>query len=417
MSSLKVQFVTLNQKTCNVRDCPKVACTSPQNATTSARDYFAILSTIQSLPMCVFLMLWAHVCVLKSLLEIFNYHPRLALLLVVRDASARSFITKFFQIFDSRSISAALSPQRFSKELLHSKDTPLLIAASQCDSNTKNLDTALNAIDAGVSWKDFFWPLQSLVTIISDTLPAAAISERSIVLEVSSDNIGAVDMALLSRVSSTVPDYFISFCYYVSQHIDIFQECMCHGQDAALQEDFVQELSAAMFGILTGTYDLISEYLKSLNLSPLRPSLTPESVTFMKDALDTSDRSGIDDIGETFLFFARRLLGNGEIQMRPYASVYSEDSQTTSDPIAYVNGTTVSLNQAAYKLIADRLPQSSPLILKALSEIGALAGARTNQSTFRTKIQVIDPSGCRQRISVVRLNRELLEEPGVPLPF
>ena len=151
MSSLKVQFVTLNQKTCNVRDCPKVACTSPQNATTSARDYFAILSTIQSLPMCVFLMLWAHVCVLKSLLEIFNYHPRLALLLVVRDASARSFITKFFQIFDSRSISAALSPQRFSKELLHSKDTPLLIAASQCDSNTKNLDTALNAIDAGVS--------------------------------------------------------------------------------------------------------------------------------------------------------------------------------------------------------------------------------------------------------------------------
>lgn len=253
MSSLKVQFVTLNQKTCNVRDCPKVACTSPQNATTSARDYFAILSTIQSLPMCVFLMLWAHVCVLKSLLEIFNYHPRLALLLVVRDASARSFITKFFQIFDSRSISAALSPQRFSKELLHSKDTPLLIAASQCDSNTKNLDTALNAIDAGVSWKDFFWPLQSLVTIISDTLPAAAISERSIVLEVSSDNIGAVDMALLSRVSSTVPDYFISFCYYVSQHIDIFQECMCHGQDAALQEDFVQERSAAMFGILTGT--------------------------------------------------------------------------------------------------------------------------------------------------------------------
>ena len=184
-----------------------------------------------------------------------------------------------------------------------------------------------------------------------------------------------------------------------------------------LQEDFVQERIAAMFGILTGTYDLISEYLKSLNLSPLLPSLTPESVTFMKDALDTSDRSGIDDIGETFLFFARRLLGNGEIQMHPYASVYSEDSQTISDPIAYVNGTTVSLNQAAYKLIADRLPQSSPLILKALSEIGALAGARTNQSTFRTKIQVIDPSGCRQRINVVRLNRELLEEPGVPLPF
>ena len=255
------------------------------------------------------------------------------------------------------------------------------------------------------------------MTIISDTLPAVATSERSIVLEVSSGNIGAVDMALLSRVSSTVPDYFISFCYYVSQHIDIFQECMCHGQDAALQEDFVQERSAAMFGILTGTYDLISEYLKSLNLSPLLPSLTPESVTFMKDALDTSDRSGIDDIGETFLFFARRLLGNGEIQMHPYASVYSEDSQTISDPIAYVNGTTVSLNQAAYKLIADRLPQSSPLVLKALSEIGALAGARTNQSTFRTKIQVIDPSGCRQRISVVRLNRELLEEPGVPLPF
>lgn len=155
MSSPIVQFVTLKQETCNVQACPKVACTSPQNATTSARDYFAILSTIQSLPMCVFLMLWAHVCVLKSLLEIFNYHPRLALLLVVRDASAHSFITRFFQIFDSRSISTALSPQRFSKELLHSKDTPLLIAASQCDSNTKNLDTALNAIDAGVSWKDF----------------------------------------------------------------------------------------------------------------------------------------------------------------------------------------------------------------------------------------------------------------------
>lgn len=164
-------------------------------------------------------------------------------------------------------------------------------------------------------------------------------------------------------------------------------------------------------------YEKWANYLKSLNLSPLLPPLTPESVTFMKDALDTSDRSGIDDIGETFLFFARRLLGNGEIQMHPYASVYSEDSQTTSDPIAYVNGTTVSLNQTAYKLIADRLPQSSPLVLKALSEIGALAGARTNQSTFRTKIQVIDPSGCHQRISVVRLNRELLEEPGVPLPF
>lgn len=97
MSNPKVQFVTLKQKTCNVQACPKVTCTSPQNATTSARDYFAILSMIQSLPMCVFLMLWVHVCVLKSLLEIFNYHPRLALLLVIRDASARSFITKFFK--------------------------------------------------------------------------------------------------------------------------------------------------------------------------------------------------------------------------------------------------------------------------------------------------------------------------------
>lgn len=81
------------------------------------------------------------------------------------------------------------------------------------------------------------------------------------------------------------------------------------------------------------------------------------------------------------------------------------------------NDTTVSLNQAAFKLITDRLPQSSPLILKALCEIGALAGAHTNSSTFRTKIRVIDSTGCRQCISVVRLNRELLEEPGVPLSF
>ena len=172
-----------------------------------------------------------------------------------------------------------------------------------------------------------------------------------------------------------------------------------------------------MFGMLTGTYDLISEYLKSLNLQQILPPLTPEGISFMKDALDTSDRAGINNIGETFLYFARELLGNGEIQLCSYASVYLEHSQTASNPIAYINDTTVSLNQAAFKLITDRLPQSSPLILKALCEIGALAGARTNSSTFRTKIRVIDSTGCRQCISVVRLNRELLEEPGVPLSF
>lgn len=414
----KIQFViTANQKTCNLQVCPELTSTSLQNATTLAQDYFSILSTIQNLPMRVFLMLWAHVCVLKSLLEIFNYHPRLALLLVVRNAAARAFITRFFQIFSSESISTALPPAHFSKQLLFFKDTPLLIVTSQCELNAKNLATALTAIDAGVIWNGSSWPLQALVTIISDTLPAAAGSESSIVLEVTSNDIGAVDTALLSHVSTVIPDYFSSFCYYVSQHIDIFQKCMCRGQDTSLQEDFVQESSATMFGILTGTYDLISEYLGFLNLSALLPPLTLESVTFMKDALDTSDRAGIDDIGETFLFFTRKLLGNSEIQLCPYTSVYSKHSQTASSPIAYINETTVSLNPAAYKLIADRLPQSSPLILKALSEIGALAGARTNASTFRTKIKVIDSSGCRQCISVVRLKRELLEEPGAPLSF
>ena len=78
----KIQFViTANQKTCNLPACPELTSTPPQNATTLAQDYFSIISTIQNLPMRVFLMLWAHVCVLKSLLEIFNYHSRLALLL------------------------------------------------------------------------------------------------------------------------------------------------------------------------------------------------------------------------------------------------------------------------------------------------------------------------------------------------
>lgn len=136
----KIQFViTANQKTCNLSVCPELTSTSPQNATTLAQDYFSILSTIQNLPMCVFFMLWAHVCVLKSLLEIFNYHPRLALLLVVRNAAARAFITRFFQIFSSESISTALPPAPFSKQLLFFKDTPLLIVASQCELNTKNL--------------------------------------------------------------------------------------------------------------------------------------------------------------------------------------------------------------------------------------------------------------------------------------
>lgn len=270
----KIQFViTANQKTCNLQACSKLTSTSPQNATTSAQDYFAILSTIQSLPMRVFLMLWTHVCVLKSLLEMFGYHSRLALLLVVRDAAARSFLTRYFQIFGSEKISTALPPKNFSKQLLFFKDTPLLIIPSQCDSNTVNLVAALNAIDAGVIWNGSSWPLQSLVTIISDTLPAAAISEKSIVLDVAPNDMGVVDMALLSHISSVVPDYFISFCHYVSQRLDVFQKCMCRGQDSALQEGFAQEPSATMFGMLTGTYDLISEYLKSLNLQQILPPL------------------------------------------------------------------------------------------------------------------------------------------------
>lgn len=296
MNSPKIEFVTFDQKTCNLQACSELTSTSPQNATTSAQDYFAILSTIQSLPMRVFLMLWTHVCVLKSLLEMFGYHSRLALLLVVRDAAARSFLTRYFQIFGSEKISTALPPKNFSKQLLFFKDTPLLIIPSQSDSNAVNLATTLNAIDAGVIWKGSSWPLQSLVTIISDTLPAAAISEKSIVLDVAPNDMGVVDVALLSHISSVVPDYFISFCHYVSQRLDVFQKCMCRGQDSALQEEFAQEPSATMFGMLTGTYDLISEYLKSLNLQQILPPLTPESISFMKDALDTSDRAGIDNI-------------------------------------------------------------------------------------------------------------------------
>ena len=209
MNSPKIEFVTFDQKTCNLQACSELTSTSPQNATTSAQDYFAILSTIQSLPMRVFLMLWTHVCVLKSLLEMFGYHSRLALLLVVRDAAARSFLTRYFQIFGSEKISTALPPKNFSKQLLFFKDTPLLIIPSQSDSNAVNLATTLNAIDAGVIWNGSSWPLQSLVTIISDTLPAAAISEKSIVLDVAPNDMGVVDMALLSHISSVVPDYFI----------------------------------------------------------------------------------------------------------------------------------------------------------------------------------------------------------------
>ena len=120
-------------------------------------------------------------------------------------------LTRYFQIFGSEKISTALPPKNFSKQLLFFKDTPLLIIPSQCDSNTVNLVAALNAIDAGVIWNGSSWPLQSLVTIISDTLPAAAISEKSIVLDVAPNDMGVVDMALLSHISSVVPDYFISF--------------------------------------------------------------------------------------------------------------------------------------------------------------------------------------------------------------
>ncbi len=221
----KIQFViTANQKTCSLQACSKLSkyvSAKCDHISTGIILQFSLRS--RALPMRVFLMLWTHVCVLKSLLEMFGYHSRLALLLVVRDAAARSFLTRYFQIFGSEKISTALPPKNFSKQLLFFKDTPLLIIPSQCDSNTVNLVAALNAIDAGVIWNGSSWPLQSLVTIISDTLPAAAISEKSIVLDVAPNDMGVVDMALLSHISSVVPDYFISFVHYVSQRLDVFQ--------------------------------------------------------------------------------------------------------------------------------------------------------------------------------------------------
>ncbi len=72
----------------------------------------------------------------------------------------------------------------------------------------------------------------------------------------------------------------------------------------------------------------------------------------MKDALDTSDRSGIDDIGETFLYFARELLGNGEIQLCSYASVYLEHSQTASNPIAYIMASVLTAFERLLRTLA-----------------------------------------------------------------
>ena len=392
---------------------------SPSASVVAVERLRNLLGSVQEPHVRWFLFIWMNCAALTTLLNQWGLSMPLTLCLFVDSPGWNRLLRNLLSWFGDDSLPLSLPPETFAREVLRRKDQPLVVLDRQhrtpaAASNMSFLDEVLASRQ--IPWKSgkdsASAPLTSCPVVLTPAASYLSCNPSSLVLE--------LDDALLALPDEPeepwpiLRDYLQVFIPYCVEHQDQLQ-AMLREQVAQATRDYGDELDedcALAFGTFQGLTSFLQGLLRLLHVDIDLPEDWDE---WLFDLLRRTTEQSLDpgDLAEEFVTVARSLMLNGQLAACPTDYFALPASPAT----VFVTESSLYFTRPAFQAVCNRLGQSCPAVLHALSEAGLLLGKPTNATTFQTRFTLTNVAGVSRVEKGYRLPRDAFDRLGDPLIF
>lgn len=384
---------------------------------TMVQQITQLMETFTSPDLRSLLFTWVHAAFLCSLLVDLKYPVSQGLCLYSSDSRVLNVLKLLMSWYDDTTVSADLPPAEFANRIIAHKDQPITILDPV--KNNKNVEFLLSAMSTGqIPADQHHGPLkmQALPTAISGHLGPLSYSPNFILVEISACDLKNNSFEMLSRLRKYLPDYLMAFAAHTSSHIEeLILElenaiCSVHSNcpaDCPMSQDGLNTL-----GVLTGIQKFVwnfhkdlapsSELLNKLRiLSPQKPSaLLTDALYKSSDYADSSTA-----IASQFCAITSRWINDGKLEVRKLNGSCVNKPNHPNLGLVYIDSEAHYLTRIAFTAICKATGNSSPSVLRALSDIGILEGSKTHDATFQTRKTIAS-----RTTAVYKLDSALVDE-------
>lgn len=382
----------------NISNSPTVSQTTTASSTlTMLNQVIRFMSCITNTDLESILFIWIHAASLFSLLQGEGFQIPMGLCLYSSDPRIVSSLQTLMCWYHDKPISADLSPKEFVYQITARKDQPLTLV--EPTKQNKNTDFLLSSMSSGQITSDCNHApqkIQALPTIISNTLGPFCYSPLFILIEVTSCDLIPSSLAQFDRLLKYLPDYLIAFTSYTKDHITELitavetEICSVHAKCPA---DYpISHEALYTLGILSGIHKFVWEFHQDLAppielLNKLR-TLSPLNLpTMLTDAMCRS--TGYADtntaIVSRFCAIISSWIMDGQIDLRNFKDERINKPKLKNHGIIYLDSSSHYITRITFTEICKAADYSTPVVARALKEVGILIGRPSHDTTYQTR--------------------------------
>lgn len=392
---------------------------SPAASVVAVKRLRNLLGAVQDPHIRWFLLTWMSCAALTTPLNEWGLSMPLTLCLFTESVGWNWFLRSLLSWHSDAPLSLSLPPKTFAREVLCRKDEPMLILDRQhrtpaATSNVSFLDEVLSSRQ--IPWKHgqnpACSPLNSCPVVLTSAASYLSCNPSSLVLELDDTLLALPDEP--EEPWPILRDYLQVFIPYCVERQDQLRE-MLREQVAQATRDYGEELDEDCT-LTAGLFQGLTSFLQGLlRLLHVDSDLPEDWSEWLFDLLRRTTEQSLDpgDLAEQFVAVARSLLLNGQLAACPTDYFALPSSPKT----VFVTDTSLYFARPAFQAVCNRLGQSCPVVLHALSEAGLLLGKPTNAATFQTRFTLTNVAGVSRVEKGYCLPRRAFDQLGDPLFF
>lgn len=392
---------------------------SPSASVVAVKRLRNLLGVVQEPHVRWFLLVWMSCAALTTPLNEWGFSMPVTLCLFTESVGWNRFLRSLLSWFHDAPLALDLPSEVFAREVLRRKDAPLVVLDRQhrtpaATSNVSFLDEVLASRQ--IPWKhgqdSACAPLNSCPVVLTSAASSLSCGPASLVLELDDTLLALPDEP--EEPWPILRDYLQVFIPYCLQHQDQLQE-MLREQVAQASRDYGEELDEDCT-LTAGLFQGLTSFLQGLlRLLHVDSDLPEDWSEWLFDLLRRTTEQSLDpgDLAEQFVAVARSLLLNGQLAACPTDYFALPSSPKT----VFVTDTSLYFARPAFQAVCNRLGQSCPVVLHALSEAGLLLGKPTNAATFQTRFTLTNVAGVSRVEKGYCLPRRAFDQLGDPLFF
>lgn len=255
--------------------------------------------------------------------------------------------------------------------------------------------------------------IQALPTIISNTLGPFCYSPLFILIEVTSCDLVPSSLAQLDMLRKYLPDYLTAFTSYdITDLITAVETETCSVHSKCPADYPMSHEALCTLGILSGIQKFVWEFHQDLAppselLNKLR-SISPQNpVAMLTDVLckstDYADTSTA--IVSQFCAIISSWIMDGQIDLRNLKDERINNPRPKNHGIVYRDSESHYITHIPFTEICKAANYSTPVVARALKEVGILTGRPSHNLTYQTRKAIKGRS-----VSFYKLDSTMVDE-------